>query len=596
MHKNTFSRSGLLNTEKTKKSSIKFSDNINDNNPFVIESNKDIRKLKKNKKLEKEYTKQINQYNSLSKDKNDTSIYNNKKFCTSNNSYKKISKTINNDFFSKSTVGKSNKVISSIKINHNTFYSIINKRDFLNNNINNLVIKTNHKKNDNSNIINIKQTNFLEKSLNLIDNKNNSYIIKQKVPNTITRKKSMNINLSLSQKLINKKIQDIKTIQRIHSYINNIIERIPNKFEKQKNNNKNYILKNKHLIKKSNKCLSHNNILERNSNYNNTSNSVNLKKRCRKKNFQKILFNITNIKFKHLLLLFLDQKSIMTLSSLNKIFHKNLRNKFFVYIYDKLLSSKNKHLTKKILRSVFYNSTYVISRKYYDKNEFLLYYKSIKFLNPKYNDAILKDLLRTFPDDQNFIYGSAFYNKLYNLLSSYSNLKKNIGYTQGLNFLFGNAIYLFDSEDEIFLFIDGLINLLQLDKYICINNQTNLQKKMKEFKDILKKYVPVVVEYFSNKNLGVEFFTTSWLLTLFSASMNIKNLIVCWCFMILFRWKFFYSFVIQILVKYQKIIFSAEDRELCEKTKNILHSKEFIRDFNEICSKTMQFMKDHIVL
>ena len=92
----------------------------------------------------------------------------------------------------------------------------------------------------------------------------------------------MNINLSLSQKLINKKIQDIKTIQRIHSYINNIIERIPNKFEKQKNNNKNYILKNKHLIKKSNKCLSHNNILERNSNYNNTSNSVNLKKRCRK--------------------------------------------------------------------------------------------------------------------------------------------------------------------------------------------------------------------------------------------------------------------------------------------------------------------------
>ena len=64
MHKNTFSRSGLLNTEKTKKSSIKFNDNINDNNPFDIESNKDIRKLKKNKKLEKEYTKQINQYNS----------------------------------------------------------------------------------------------------------------------------------------------------------------------------------------------------------------------------------------------------------------------------------------------------------------------------------------------------------------------------------------------------------------------------------------------------------------------------------------------------------------------------------------------------
>ena len=613
MQKISPSYSGILNREKIN-SSIKYN-NINDNSAFAFiennntqlnHENSGIKKLRQNKKPDKKLIRQRNQYSNLSKDKHDINIYENKKFCTSNTNYKKINKQINNDFSSKQATGKSNKVISSIKISHNTFYNVVNKHDISkkknnnNNNSTNLAINPNQKKNGNF-IFKNKHTNLLEESINLIDKRNNSYIIRKQVTSTIINKKNMNLNLSLSQKLVNKKIQDIKTTQRIHSYINKIIEKMPTKFDKRKSNSQNPMLKSKNFGKKNNNYLVHSNIIERNVNHNksnihNNSNSINQKKIYHKRNLQKILFNITNIKFKHLLILFLDQKSIITLSSLNKIFHKNLRNNFYVYIYDKLISSKNKDLVKKILRSVFNNSTYVISKKYYNKNEFFFYYKSIQFPNPKYNDVIIKDLSRTFPNDENFSPGGTSYNKLYNLLSSYSNFKKDIGYAQGLNFLFGNAIYLFGSEEEIFLFIDGLINLLKLDKYLCINNQTYLTNKMKEFKEILEKYVPKIVDYFSMKFLGVEFFTTSWFLTLFSASMKIKNLIVCWCFMILFGWKFFYSFVIQILIKYQNMIFKAEDKDLCEKTKNILHSKEFIRDFNEICSNTMQFMKDHIVL
>ena len=604
MQKSNSSYSGLLKIEKTS-SSIKYINNVNDNSDLIsIENNSTqlnrqnsgIIKLKQSKKIEKKYIKKSNQYDNLSKEKNDVNIYNNKKFCSSNNNYKKINKKSNNELSTKPIIDKSNKVISSIKISHDTFYNVVNKRDVLKKNINNLVINTNQIKNDN-NIYNNKHVNSTKKSLNLIDIKNNSYTTKMQVTNIIINKKNINLNPSLSQELINKKIQLIKTTQRINSSINNTAEKTPDKFDNHKNNSQKSVFKNKNL-KKNGNCLNHNNIIEKNikPKKHNNSNSINQQKIHRKKNFQKIFFNITNIKFKHILILFLDQKSITLLSSLNKTFHKNLRSNFYVYIFDKLLSAKNKIFVKKILRSVFNNSTYVISKNYYNKNEFFYYYKSIKFPNPKYNDVIIKDLPRTFPDDQNFSPGGSSYNKLYNLLSSYSNFNKNIGYVQGLNFLFGNAIYLFGAEDEIFLFIDGMINLLQLDKYLCINNQTDLPNKMKEFKEILEKYVPEIVGYFNMKFLGVEFFTTSWFLTLFSTSMKIKNLIICWCFMILFGWKFFYSFVIQILVKYQDIIFNAEDRELCYKTKNILHSKEFIRDFNEICSKTMQFMKEHITL
>ena len=66
--------------------------------------------------------------------------------------------------------------------------------------------------------------------------------------------------------------------------------------------------------------------------------------------------------------------------------------------------------------------------------------------------------------------------------------------------------------------------------------------------------------------------------------------------MILFGWKFFHCLIIQILIKYQKLIFNLNEVELCNKMKNILNSKEFNDDFNIIINRTIDFMKDHIAL
>jgi hypothetical protein len=308
--------------------------------------------------------------------------------------------------------------------------------------------------------------------------------------------------------------------------------------------------------------------------------------------FQKFFFGLQNIKFKHLLILFLDQKSIAYLSSVNKAFHKNIRNIFFNNL-TKLIFSENKDLfIKKIIRSIFKYSSF----KSKNKSELKLFYESLKYPNKIYTGIINSDLLRTFPEDQNFKEGNKYYNKLFNLLTCYSNYSKNIGYAQGLNFLFANAIYLFSTEEDIFLFIDGFINFLKLENYLGINNQKNLPEKINHISDILGKYIPDIINVFNEKFVKIEIFLTNWILTIFSCSMNRKNLIVCWCLMIIFGWKFFNSFIIQILIQYKNMIFNLNEVDLCNKMKNILHSNEFNHDFDTIINKTFDFMKENIVL
>ena len=66
--------------------------------------------------------------------------------------------------------------------------------------------------------------------------------------------------------------------------------------------------------------------------------------------------------------------------------------------------------------------------------------------------------------------------------------------------------------------------------------------------------------------------------------------------MIIFRWKFVYGFIIQILKKYERYIIKSTEEQLCYKMKNILRNSEFENDFNVIIQNTLDFMKNNIVL
>ena len=504
--------------------------------------------------------------------------------------------TINISELKQNNNSKSNKIKTTIhnkkRIKEKENYNINNTKNNNNNKIYNMYLE-NHINNIMSTSLNYKNMGNLKMSekihfyvqniLDNIPNAQNNRNIRNKIKNEDNEKSE---DILLNSQYLNKYI--LNKNRKNHSQNNRITF---NNYAISLQKNKNIIKNNKKSIK--NKYPNsyyyiednqESSILSKNNSYISKNNNY---------SFQSILFNEINTKFKHLLISFLDQKSIINLTSINKTFYKNLRILFFNNIITLLLFSENKDIfIKKIIRSIFNYSSLNSKRK----SEFKIFYESMKFPNKIYTDIIYNDLHRTFPKDPNFKEGNKYYVKLLHLLTCYANYNKNIGYAQGLNFIFANAIYLFSTEEDIFLFIDGFINFLQLENVLGINNQKKLPEKINSISNILEKYIPDIIKVFNEKFVKIEIFLTNWILTIFSCSMNRKNLIISWCFLILFGWKFFYCFIIQILIQYQTMIFNLNEVKLCNKMKNILQSNEFNQDFDIIINKTIDFMKDHIIL
>ena len=261
--------------------------------------------------------------------------------------------------------------------------------------------------------------------------------------------------------------------------------------------------------------------LEKNINNKNMNNDI--------QNLYDLISKLNNFKPKKYLLNFLDDKSLMILSTINRQFYINLRILFYNNIYNKIFFDKKNIFINKIKSSMFLYASNKL--KNLDKKKLKEVYESYGNKKSIYDELIIKDISRTFPYDKTFQQNS--YSKLYNLLTRYSNYNTSIGYAQGLNFIFANAISYFDKEEEVFLFIDGLINLFKIENYMGENN-TSLTLQIKKYSNIISKYIPDVTKYFEKKLLTHDFFSTGWILTLFSNAMNNKNLMITWCFMIVF--------------------------------------------------------------
>ena len=285
---------------------------------------------------------------------------------------------------------------------------------------------------------------------------------------------------------------------------------------------------------------------------------------------------------------FCDLKMINTFSLLNKkyyncfkfIINQKIKEKILKYYEENNNKFNNKikiSLMKYSLLSK--NSPILLHKKYVD----LLYEN-----NNKYDKEIQKDLTRTFPDNLSFKYGNNNYNKLYHLLTVYSLYNQKIGYAQGINFLAAHIILLFDKEEDAFVFFDALLQKFEYEKLLGIENE--LHNKLNNISLCLKMHCPDICRYLDNMHLSHEFFTTNWMITLFSNSMNDKYLFIVWDFLIIYGWKFFRFFVISILNLYKKNIFQEEQNKLTFFMKNILKNDKFKEKFKTIIEKTFELM------
>ena len=314
---------------------------------------------------------------------------------------------------------------------------------------------------------------------------------------------------------------------------------------------------------------------------------------------QYIIQILKDEKMKQYILLFFDNKSMINLSLVNKDFHKNIGYLMYSKIYNKIFIRYNInriminnefiiHINKNLIKKNF------IRLKLKNNIQIKKLYDSIS-TQSAYDDLIIKDLHRTFPKDKNLEKNSECYKKLYNLLTKYSNYNPVIGYAQGLNFLFASALYFFENEIDTFFYMDNFIFNFKLEKFFAKKNNS-LPEEIKNYAKILCKYIPDIVKYLESKLLNHEFFSTGWILTLFSNSMEVKNLMIIWSFMIIFGWKFFFSIVIQILIFYERTILKADENELNVLMKNLLKGGKFSEDLQKIIKDTMNFMHNNINL
>ena len=439
----------------------------------------------------------------------------------------------------------------------NNNQNLYNNNHTLNNNIlNNMNIFKGKKLNKDSKIINYNITYSTNSNSDFfyLNNDNDSQSDTDKEENSISKNYLSNIkkNFDNAKKVLNRTINC-------------------------KENGKNII-----IPKKINSC-------NNNKNYINNKNFINNKKVNNQFNIKIIykIFKNNNIGK------YLDKKSWINLSLLNKSFYKKQRFLLIQIYFHKIIRDKNCEKNKiYLLKNIFMYSSEELKIK--NKLEIIKKYNyySTK-IKSNYKEDILKDISRTFPNDINF--NEKIKKKLYNLLICYSNFNKNIGYTQGLNFIAATCLYYFKNEEDAFVFLDSFINRLELHNLLGFNNDTLIQK-IKYLELLLNKYIPDLIKYLNSKLLNHEFFTTGWIISIFSNKMDKKRLLICWCFMAVFGWKFFYSFIIQLLIMYKDSIIKTEESKLCFKMKNILIDNQFIKDFNYLIKKTLLFMIDNIIL
>jgi len=291
---------------------------------------------------------------------------------------------------------------------------------------------------------------------------------------------------------------------------------------------------------------------------------------------------------KEIIFEFFDISMLNTFTLLNKKYYNSLKfiinNKIKAKILNFYKENENKYCNKIKLSLMKFSSLSKIS-------PLILHKKYIDLLLEKnniYDKEIQKDLTRTFPNNSTFKYGNSNYNKLYHLLTVYSLYNPKIGYAQGINFLVAHIIVLFEKEEDAFVFLDALLQKFKFEKLLGVENK--LQNKLNNIGMYFKKYCPEIQNYLNSMNLSHEFFTTNWMITLFSNAMDNKYLFIVWDFLIIYGWKFFIYFAVSILNIYKDNILEEEQDKLTFFMKNLLKNDKFEQKFQNIIDQTFDLI------
>ena len=566
-------------------------------------------------------SKMLNNNNNLNNNSNLNDSINMINMSNSNNySYKNIihldNKNIdfNSNKINKQSTPKKNKITDIIKknIKYNKENKILNNFDnsqSMNNNISdsffgeNLSTPINHKHSfiKNKKYLDFKN-NISENNINKLSNYKNKFKYikvneKEKDKDNIDIHE-METPILLNTPKLNGRIIDAKL---------NLLEKVKNikmgKDTINKKVKKNQILNN--FYKEDNSTETEDIIFQELSipSNKNTLNNIKYKNKTeiKFKHKKSINCNISNIllldeECKEIIFNFFDLTMLNTFTLLSKKYYNCFKFIINEKIKNKILNFYKEKEKEKEKENYYINKIKLSLMKFSPLSKMsplLLHKKYIDLLlekDSKYDKEIQKDLTRTFPNDSTFKYGNSNYNKLYHLLTVYSLYNQKIGYAQGINFLVAHIIPLFNKEEDAFVFLDALLQKFEFEKLLGVENE--LQNKLNKFGFYFKTYCPEVYNYLDSMNLSHEFFTTNWMITLFSNAMNNKHLFIVWDYLIIYGWKFFKYFVISILNIYKDSILEEEQNKLTYYMKNIFKTEKFEQKFQEAINQVFILMNN----
>ena len=465
-----------------------------------------------------------------------------------------------------------------------------------------------------------------------LNDKNNRDINLNKIQsckNIKEKKESFNIVIKKIISDKNNNLGESENWEKIKGIINNRIDynKIKNKNILKIKNNKylklkklstntdlssNKIVPNKKIkkIKNNNNSKGENHLISENNRKPMNKKYVNRKKRAKT-----MIFNINNINNTNEIIIL----PILDLNLFYKLFdNNNFRKILFSFCAnDILLLNKISLISKHVYKSIkpfIYTQISINIKKYNEdkeqknkikinfmKNNSSLLKLSPSILRKKYTDLIFeknkydleikKDLTRTFPGNNLFKCGNIYYNKLYHILTTFSNYDKSIGYVQGFNFLAANIIYFFEDEIDEFAFLGAIIHQFELDKIFDndLNNQF-FETKLKYINHYLIKHLPNLNKFLTENKLNIEFFITNWILTLFSDSMETKYLVIVWDYLIIFGLKFFKYFILNVLILFENDILNSTPNNMTNIKKNMLRNEKFCYHFDELINNTVEIM------
>jgi len=198
-----------------------------------------------------------------------------------------------------------------------------------------------------------------------------------------------------------------------------------------------------------------------------------------------------------------------------------------------LIISNGRKLNKKIFQGVPNRLRATLWPKFSDSADLVdknpkVYDSLVKHRNrSKYRDQIASDVQRTFPESPSFQEPDGDgQQSLSNVLNSFTVLREEVGYHQGMNFLVAILLMHMNEENAFWLFVQ-LMKKYSLDGFFT-NTTPLLELCLKKFDYWMSELLPQLRQHFIDEGIEVSIFASQWLRTLYSYNFPLEIVFRIW--------------------------------------------------------------------